>query len=180
MSWMEEVDTTNPQLLKEVQEQTQKLLQLEYEMMVAEDAYNQAKQRYTEYATKELPEKYLSAGISSLTTPEGRTIRIVTHTRASIKKGKDDGRSAKQSIAAWLRQHGGDNLIKSECIVDPEAKHLLVEVGVPFEEVTDINTNSLKAFIIDGLGQNGAVATLNVSDLPEGLSFYQWNQAETA
>lgn len=175
--WMEQIGPEET-VMAQMQAQAKELTRLEFEMMAAEDAFNRAKAAFTEYATKTLPELYLRNGIDSLTTSEGKTIRIVTKTRASIKKGADNGKTSQQQIGAWLRKHGGEALIKSKINVDSQAVPRLQEAGVPYEEVIDINTNALKSFIVGALGQSGSPATITADDLPEGLSFYQWQQAE--
>lgn len=179
-SWMTQENQPAGQLMAEIQKQTEELRRLEFEMMAAEDAFEKAKKAFNDFAIKTLPDLYLTNGITSMSTPDGATISIVTKTSASIKKGSDQGKTSKQSIAKWLREHNGENLIKSECHVASEARHLLEETGIPYEETMDINTNSLKAFVIDALGQNGSPATITPDDLPQGLSFYQWNQAEVS
>lgn len=176
LEYLESEDTGT--VVESLKASADKLTELEFNMLAAEEAYNSAKAAYTEYATKVLPEAMLSQGVDLISTTQGLQIRVVTKTSASIKKGSDNGATSKNKIGAWLRTHNGENLIKSECIVDTAAKHLLEESGVPFKETMDINTNALKAFIIDALGQNGSPATITLDDMPEGLSFYQWNQAE--
>ena len=169
-------------VLVALRKQSETLRQLEFEMMAAEDAYKQAQARYTEFATKVLPEMYLSAGVDSLTTSDGKMIRIVTKTSASIKKGTDNGKTSKQLIAKWLREHNGEALIKNEFIVPASQKELLVKYGIINEEIVDVNTNALKKFLTDALGQGGSPATITQDELPSNtaLSFYQWNQAEVS
>lgn len=181
-SWMDEVaqNEMTGDLMKQLQEQTAKLRELEFAMMAAEDAYNQAKDAFTEYATKILPDLYLRNGIDSMTTTDGKTVRIVTKTSASIKKGSDQGATSKRQIAEWLRKHDGAHLIKQQNVVDGQATQMLVDAGIPFRADMDINTNSLKAFIVGALGQTGSPATITADDLPQGLSFYQWSQAEVS
>lgn len=154
------------------------LRELEYEMMCTEEAFKKAKAKRDEFATKVLPEFFAAQGVASIKCEDGARIDIVTQTKASIKKGNDDGESAKASIATWLRSHGAESLIKSKCYVPAAYLEQLKQTRIPFEEKVDINTNSLKAYIIDALGQNGSPATITPDDIPQGLSFYQWNEAK--
>lgn len=168
-SWMEEVEPeTDPKIMVKLQQASEKLRQLEYEMMVAEDAYNQAKAAFTAYATKELPEAYLAYGIQSMSLADGTVINIKRHTTASIKKGQE------QSVVDFLRVHQGEHLIKGELAVSVNDLSALKRAGIPFEEKTTVNTNSLKAFVLDEMGQG----RINEGDLPSGLRWYQWDQAE--
>lgn len=176
--WMEAEKTALEPVMEQLRKQSETLRELEFAMMAAEDAYEQAKARFTEYATKTLPQLYLDNGIDSLTLSDGKTIRIATKTRASILKGADNGKTSKALIGKWLREHDGENLITSTITVDEQAKPMLNKVGIPYSEDMDINTNSLKAFIVGALGQSGSPATITMDDLPKGLSFYQWQQAE--
>lgn len=156
------------QLLESVKKQSTILKQLEFEMMIAEEKFRQAQQKYLDFATKQLPELYLGAGIASLKLEDGSTIGIKTHTKASIKKGKE------QSVLDFLRSHNADNLIKEELVVSQVNYDALKAAGIPFEEKSNVNTNSLKAYVLDEMSQGN----LTEQDLPEGLSWYQWQQAE--
>ena len=41
-----------------------------------------------------------------------------------------------------------------------------------------MNTNSVKAFVLDQLGQKGSPATITTEDLPKGLNFFQFDEME--
>lgn len=176
--WMDGEVKPDYNVMQQMNEFAQRLRQLDFEMMEAEEAYNKAKAKRDEFATKVLPEYFTANGMSSIKCQDGVRIDIVTQTRASIKKGKDDGETAKANIAKWLRSHNGEGLIKSICQVPSSEIAKLQQAGIIFQEKTDINTNSLKAFIIDALGQNGSPATITQQDIPDGLSFFQWNEAK--
>ena len=50
--------------------------------------------------------------------------------------------------------------------------------NIIYEEKTTMNTNSVKAFLLDQLGQKGSPATITKEDLPKGLNFYQFDEME--
>ena len=52
------------------------------------------------------------------------------------------------------------------------------QAGVIYEEQTTMNTNAVKAFLLDQLGQKGSPATITKEDLPHGLNFYQFDEME--
>ena len=54
----------------------------------------------------------------------------------------------------------------------------LKDAGITFEKVDTMNTNSVKAFVLDELGQKGNPATITKEDLPKGLNFFQYDEME--
>lgn len=176
-NFLDTVSQTDPMLLQQVRNDCDKLLQLKFQMEMAEENFKKAQKAYVDFATKQLPEKFKANGIDILGCGNVN-IRITTKTRASILKGKDDGATSKANIAKWLRERGYDEYIKEQLIVPQSQLDACKAAGISFQEDMDINTNKLKALVIDLLGQNGSPALINKDEIPEGLSFYQWDEAE--
>ena len=82
------------------------------------------------------------------------------------------------NVAKWLREHNGESLVKSECICPSSQIQALKNAGIIYEEETTMNTNAVKAFLIDQLGQKGSPAVITKEDLPKGLNFYQFDEME--
>lgn len=177
-TFLEGAASTDPMLLQQINKDCDKLVELKMQMMLAEEKFEAAKKAYNDFAVKQLPQLFKNNGMDSISMRDGTMVRIVTKTRASILKGSDDGKTSKEKVAKWLREHKAEHLIKEQLIVPQSQLDALKEAGITFQEDMSINTNSLKALIIDMLGQNGGTPVINNDDLPEGLSFYQWNEAE--
>lgn len=161
-------------LMSQIKEHVQKLRDLKWAMLVAEEQYKKAEKEYLQYSRVVMPDLFKMNGLDALTMEDGSVVRVVTTTNCSINKNDTD----KATVAAWLRKHKGENLIKSECIVPPSQIDVLKKNNVTFEEKTTLNTNSVKAFILDQLGQKGSPATITKEDLPKGLNFYQFDEME--
>lgn len=148
------------------------ILAQKYDQFKAQEAvYEAAKKDYENYATKVIPDCFMNAGINSVTLNDGRSIVIQQKTVCNINK------QLKNDVAQWLiKQHAGA-LVKTQNIVSSDDVPKLVQAGIDFSTTCDMNTNSVKAWVVDALGQNGGTAQLQVQDLPKGLNFYQFEQA---
>ena len=177
-SWMDEVtpEQEGASMLKNMNKYIDELMRLKWLAEEAEEKARKARQAYETYARATLPDVFKLNGISVIEGNNGTKIKIVTKTSASLKKDAN----AKKTVCDWLRKHNGERLIKEELIVDSLNKETLKQAGIAFEEDVSVNTNSLKAFIIDALGQNGSPATISRDDIPQGLNFYQWDEAEVS
>lgn len=159
-------------LMQSIQQNVKELRRLEWEMMEAEEAFNKKKQAFESYSRKVMPDIFKLNGLNSLVMEDGNVVSVVTKTAASVTK-KD-----KPSVCKWLREHNGENLVKESLEVPVSCKDALAEAGIDFSVVEDVNTNALKAFLLDALGQREAPATITEADLPKGLSWYQWDEME--
>lgn len=168
---LDDVETSS--LMDNVNQYVARLRQLQFEMIEAEEAYRQAKLAFDNFSRKTVPDIFKMNGLDAIMTENGQKVAVVTKTTCSLKKG--DG---KKSAIEWLRQHNGEALIKEKCIVPIEELSKLESNGIIFERDTDVNTNSVKAFLLDALGQKGSPATIEKEDIPEGISFYQWDEME--
>lgn len=167
LSFLENPEQTGT-MVKQLQQAAATMKQLEFDMMVAEEEYNKAKAKFLAFATKELPDLFLSQGVSTIALEDGGAITIKTRTKASIKKGKE------QSVLDFLRARQAGHLLKERLVVSQNDYEALKKSGIPFEEESNVNTISLKAYVLDEMAQGN----LSAEDLPEGLSWYQWQQAE--
>lgn len=161
-------------LMAQIKEHVKTLRQKQWAMMEAEEALKKATDDYNNYSRTVMPDLFKMNGLDLLQMDDGSIVRVVTKTNCSINKNDAD----KANVAKWLREHNGAELVKSECIVPVSQVPLMKQAGVIYEEQTTMNTNAVKAFLLDQLGQNGSPATITKEELPKGLNFYQFDEME--
>jgi hypothetical protein len=175
LDFLSEPEETAPQLLKEIKDKAQHLVNLYRVMTEAEEAYEAAKKAYEMYAYITLPNEMKLNGISLIQTTGGDAVRINTKYYCSPNKNETD----RAEIREWLRGRGGDSLIKERLIVPQSAFEQLKASGIPFDEDSEVNTNSLKAWIKGELGASGrGIATLSIEDIPKCIHFMERDEAE--
>ena len=161
-------------LMAQIKEHVKTLRQKQWAMIQAEEALKKATDDYNNYSRTVMPDLFKMNGLDLLQMDDGAIVRVVTKTNCSINKNDTE----KANVAKWLREHNGAELVKSECIVPVSQVPLMKQAGVIYEEQTTMNTNAVKAFLLDQLGQKGSPATITKEDLPHGLNFYQFDEME--
>ena len=161
-------------LMAQIQEHVKKLRDLKWKMIEAEEALKQATEAYDDYSQHVMPDLFKMNGLDMLQMEDGSIVRVITTTRCSINKNDAD----RQNVAKWLRDHNGETLVKSECICPSSQIEALKAANIIYEEETTMNTNAVKAFLLDQLGQKGSPAVITKEDLPKGLNFYQYDEME--
>lgn len=168
-----EIEQTS-NLMKQIQEHVAKLKKLKWDVELATEALDKAQKAYDDFSQHVLPDLFKMNGLDMLRTDDGAIVRVITTTRCSINKNDAD----KQNVAEWLRNHNGESLVKSECICPSSQLQALKNAGIIYQEETTMNTNAVKAFLLDQLGQKGSPAVITKEDLPKGLNFYQYDEME--
>ena len=168
-----EIEQTS-NLMKQIQEHVAKLKKLKWDVELATEALKKAQDAYDDFSQHVLPDLFKMNGLDMLRTDDGAIVRVITTTRCSINKNDAD----KQNVAEWLRSHNGESLVKSECICPSSQLQALKNAGIIYQEETTMNTNAVKAFLLDQLGQKGSPAVITKEDLPKGLNFYQYDEME--
>ena len=161
-------------LMAQIKAHVVELRKRQWAVEEAEEALRKAQASYDDYSQHVLPDLFKMNGLDMLRMDDGAIVRVVTTTRCSINKNDAD----KQNVAKWLREHNGESLVKSECICPSSQLDALKRAGIIYQEETTMNTNAVKAFLLDQLGQKGAPAVITKEDLPKGLSFYQYDEME--
>ena len=161
-------------LMAQIKEHVKTLRQKQWKMMEAEEAFKNAEKDYLDYSRTVMPDLFKMNGLDMLQMDDGSVVRVVTKTNCSINKNDAD----RDNVAKWLREHNGEELVKAECIVPVSQEDAMKRAGIIFEEKTTMNTNAVKAFLLDQLGQKGAPATITKEDLPKGLNFFQFDEME--
>jgi hypothetical protein len=145
------------------------LKELKIKLLETEAAYDSAKKEYDYYAATVLPTALMNAGVSRVDLMDGGVMEYERKYFISPNKNERD----KAIMAAWLREHGGEHLIKERAAVDAAQIQKLDAAGIPYTEICDFNSNSLKAFLKDQIGASGGVAQIQISDIPEVIHFQE-------
>lgn len=149
------------------------LMRLRKEFLDAEEKYKQAKAAFEDYSREVLPDIMRQNGVYSVTTEDGLVANMTTKTHVNVTKAK------MEKVCQWLSQNGGDFLIKRQYVVPKNVADKLMDDGVDCAELTDVNTNSLKSFLLDKLGQRtGGLPEITVDQIPDGINFFQYDEVE--
>ena len=150
-----EIEQTS-NLMAQIQEHVKKLKKLEWDVELATQALEKAQNAYDDYSQHVLPDLFKMNGLDMLRTDDGAIVRVITTTRCSINKNDAD----KANVADWLRKHNGESLVKSECVCPSSQLQALKNAGIIYQEEITMNTNAVKAFLLDQLGQKGSPAVI--------------------
>lgn len=161
-------------LMAQITEHVNELRKRKWAVEEAEEVLRKAQASYDEYSQHVLPDLFKMNGLDTLKLEDGSIVRVITTTRCSINKNDTD----RANVAEWLRGHNGESLVKSECICPSSQLQALKNAGIIYQEETTMNTNAVKAFLLDQLGQKGSPAVITKEDLPKGLNFYQFDEME--
>ncbi len=166
------VQETDASVLKNLSVMGGRLKELKLKVVETEAAYKEAQKEYDYYASSVLPMEMFNAGITSLELADGGRMTYERNYYCQPNKNVAD----REIIVRWLREQGGDHLIKQKASVDGKQIPLLKDAEIPFTEIDDINTNSLKAFLKDKLGISGGVQQITMDEIPEAMHFYEVGQ----
>jgi hypothetical protein len=166
------VQDTDKSVLKNLAAMGEKLKELKSDMDAKEAAFAAAKKEYEYYAGSILPMEMYNAGVNSIELMTGGVMSYERKYYCTPNKNAND----KATIARWLQEHDGAHLIKETAVVPGAKIDDLKEAGIPFTEIDDINTNSLKAFLKDKLGVNGGTAQITITDIPLCVHFQEVGQ----
>lgn len=168
-----EVEQTG-KLMENINKQVTELKRLLQAKLDAEAVLEKATKAYEKYSREVIPELFKYNGLETLELADGSRVSIVTKTTCSLNKNDAD----KANVATWLRNQGAGDLVKSELHVPSSQLDLVKKAGIIHEEVTTMNTNSVKAYLLAALGQKGEAATITINDLPKGINFFQYDEVE--
>lgn len=163
--WLDEVKVDSS-AMSEVKKAVDKWRDLKFRRDEAEELFKNAEKQYNEFCNDVIAKVFRRNGLESLRLEDGSTVEVVEQVRCSITK---DG---KNSVAAWLREHGAAQLVKSQLIVMPSAAPKLKEMGIGYDEEVNMNTNSVKAWVKGEL----EVQNVSLEDLPKGLSWFMYDE----
>ena len=168
------ISSQDKNVLKNLSTMGEKLKELQLKMLEAEAAADQAKKEYEHYAHVVIPQEMFSAGVDSIGLASGGSLRVKRNFYCQPNKGAED----RAKIVKWLRENGGDYLVKHDASVSAEDMDKLEKNGIPFVENTNVNTTSLKAFLKDKLGVTTGVQQITVEDIPKCIHFQEVTTVE--
>jgi hypothetical protein len=142
--------------------------QLEMDMIGMEAAYKEAKKEFENYKASVVVAAMVNAGVSNIQDEHGNFVRLESKFYCNPNKNDED----RIKISDWLKSVGGEHLFKHEGKVSVEQYPKLQEAGIPFADKIDVNTNSLKSFLKEGLGYTpGSMVRFSLNDIPECIHF---------
>jgi hypothetical protein len=157
-------------VLKNLSEMGERLRNLKIKLLEAETRAEEAKKEYEYYASTVLPMAMYNAGVDSIGLATGGTLTLDRKFRCTPNKNAED----RAVQTAWLRRYNLDSLINESALVSGTKIEQLKQSDIPFVEVDEINTNKVKAAIIDLLGmKKGSVAKIQLSDIPACFHFQE-------
>lgn len=148
----------------EIRKESDELLEAMSKFQLAEIAYIEAKSAY-EHMQRKLAETMRLNGLESIDTDRGCRLAVVEKAHCNINKNAED----RERVAKWMEGLGFDAKVKRSATVSQASIEELRTLGIPFQEVLDINTNSVKA-VIKELLAGGMITT---DDIPKGCTYYQ-------
>jgi hypothetical protein len=109
-----------------------------------------------------------NAGVEELKLMSGGVLTYNRKFHCTPNKNEED----KRFLADWLRAHNApDKLIKQRAAVDASQIQKLKDDGIPYTEICDFNTNSLKAFLMDLIGAKGGTPQVQATEIPDVAHF---------
>lgn len=148
----------------EIKRESGELMDSLLKLQEAEMSYLDAKAEY-ERKQRKLAETMRLNGLESIDTDRGCRLAVVEKAYCNINKNAED----RERVAKWMEHLGFNAKVKRSATVAHSSIDALRDAGIPFQEVLDINTNSVKA-VIKELLASGMITT---EDIPKGCTYYQ-------
>jgi len=161
-------------VLKNLSQMGEKLKELKIAMDAAAATAEQAKKAYEHYANVIIPQQMFSAGIDSIGLSSGGSLKVKRNFYCQPNKNEAD----RKTIVKWLRENGGEHLVKHDASVSAEDMDKLDAQGIPYIENTSVNTTSLKAFLKDKIGATTGVQQISIDDIPACIHFQEVTTVE--
>lgn len=168
------IEEQDKEVLRNLAKMGERLKELKAAFVQAQALADKAQKAYEHYANVTLPNEMYSMGVDSISLASGGTLKIKRNFYCNPNKNPED----RALIAKWLRENGGEHLIKYDATVAAESMRLLDEQKIPYVENTSVNTSSLKAFLKDKLGVTTGVQQITMEDIPVCMHFQEVNTVE--
>ena len=154
--------------IADVKEKIKEMRKLELAMIAAEANFKDAKERFETYKATVVVASFTSAGIEQIQDENGNFVKLESKYYCNPNKNDED----RLAISKWLQANGGDHLLKHEGKVSADQYAKLEEHGIPYADKIDVNTNSLKAHLLDILGfKKGSMRRISLTDIPDCIHF---------
>lgn len=163
-----EQSTAAAQIMADLKAKITTLRNMEKDMNEAKAKYEWLAQQYEHYKSKVVITAMQSTGYTHLQDDAGNFVKLENKYYLNPNKNEAD----RKIIEAWLKEHDGEHLLKHKAEVPGGEIDKLRELDIPFDDKIDVNTNSLKSFLLDQLGyKKGGQARINIEDIPECMHF---------
>lgn len=172
----EAVDVSQlPELLRD---NVQQLISLRERITKGEELLKELKAEEDTLSSTVIPEQMQALNYSEIKLANGTKVSIKEDLFVAMPSAsKQENALSRSVVMDWLRNNGGEALIKLELAVIAQEDNVkeymerLKNVGVPFVKTEDVNTNSLKSFINDMLGRKkGSVQRIKLEDVPKEIN----------
>jgi len=175
LSYLEDASVAGG-FIQDVKSKIAEMRRLEMRMLGAEAEYKDAKAKFEAYKATAVVAAFTSAGITQIQDEQGNSIKLVPKYYCNPNKNDED----RMKLAQWLEHNGGEHLLKHEGKVSADQYDALKEAGIPFADKLDVNTNSLKAHLMDLLGyKKGSQARIDLTAIPDYVHFVIDNDVVT-
>lgn len=164
--------STAVEVSQELRQLAERLTELEFNYVTAQEKADQAKKTYDEFRCITLPNAFRMAGFTGIETVSGARVSIERKYYCSPNKNEAD----QDTMCNWLEQVGGGDLIKRQAIVDAAKIPDLIEAKIPHRQKRDVNTQSLKAWLKREVGEDG-VQRIQLEDIPDCIHFICLDEA---
>lgn len=161
-------------VLKNLSQMGEKLKELKIAMDAAAATAEQTKKAYEHYANVIIPQQMFSAGIDSIGLSSGGSLKVKRNFYCQPNKNEAD----RKAIVKWLRENGGEHLVKHDASVSADDMDKLDAQHIPYIENTSVNTTSLKAFLKDKIGATTGVQQISIDDIPACIHFQEVTTVE--
>jgi len=127
-----------------------KHLELENEIDILNEATSEKKAELRRLSEEAIPNMFQTIGIQEFKLTDGSSVSVKPYYAANISAAKHD------ECFAWLRDHGLDDVIKHNIIIDfgrgededcNQLKDLLMEANVNYTEKSGVHPQTLKALV---------------------------------
>ena len=159
-------------ILQDISKKAARLLELKWDMEEKQEAFEEAKKQYDEYRCVTLPTFMKMSGLNLISTVGGARVEVEAKYYCKPNKNMAD----LDIIEAFLKEHKGEHLVKRGATIEQNWLDKLREAGVPFTEIREFDTNSLKAWLKDQIGANGGQAQFEMQDIPNCMHFVRMEE----
>lgn len=154
--------------IKDVKAKVEIFRELQLKFLKAEHLYQEALKEMQHYRDTVLVASMQAAGCYQVEDEQGNFVKLERKYYVSPNKNDAD----QKTLTDWLKKQKAEFLIKTQAIVEQDSLEELRKTKIPHMEKTNVNTNSLKAFLLNWIGvKGGGIAQGKLEDVPACVHF---------
>ena len=177
-SFLDDFKDESTSALQEVMQYVDTLDTLDEDIASLEEQLTEKRSLYDEISKLTLPTLLAQNGLDELKLSNGKKLRIKEDVFVAVPKNE----KGRKVALAWLSSQGGADLIKENVTVEEptdDFKNYLRVNNFTFEDITAVNTNSLKAWFKRKLGMTkGSIQELDLNEVPKEMNLFIERKAE--